>query len=251
MLLAMGKAIVAGHGAEVAPRRLPAALVLGGLTLAACSHASPSVAVGPSAPAAEPLGPASGVVFVGCGFLAIENHGATNFTALLRADHAQQVEKNGAAVLLDNVIVETTATTGRELGAPDLRGRALLLKHLDWEATYLGSQPGWRGLQRPEIGDIPLGVPFPTLAWIATPTGDVEVVGQKITGLLYVTAAIDDVVFALAAPLRSPSDLAAAGPVLQRILTTVHQTPQPTDMVAFSVKLKESPAPWVGCGKAN
>jgi hypothetical protein len=225
------------------------------LILPACAHAPPEPA--PAAPAAahkvetDRLEAASGVLFAGCGFLVIENHGATNFTVLLRAEHAEQLEKNGTAWVLDNVVVETTSTTAREMGAPELRNRPLLLKHLEWETRYLGDRAGWRGLARPEIGNLSLGVPFPTLAWIATPTGNVEVAGQSIKGLLYVSAAIDDVVFVLAAPLRSPSDLEAAGPVLQRILKTLHQTPEPTDLVAVSARMKESPAPWPGCATAE
>jgi hypothetical protein len=234
-----------------------APLVLASVMLAACAYvpAAPPPSAGslasPAPAAAEPLELASGAVFVGCGFLSIENHGDTHFTALLRADHAQQIKKNGTAFLLDNVVVEVTSTTAREMGASDLRGRSLLLKHMDWEAHYLNGLPAWRGLRRPEIGEVPLGVPFPTLAWLARPTGDAEVLGQKITALLYVSAAINDVIFVLAAPVRSPRELEEVGSALGRILKTLHETPDPTDVVALSTALKESPAPWSGCANVN
>jgi len=227
--------------------------LLASLMVAACAHPSSPPAAGPAtAPgstASEPLEAASGVLFVGCGFLSVENHGATHFTVLLRAEHGRQIQTKGSAFLLDDVLVEVTSTTAREIGAPDLRGQALLLKHMDWEANYLSRLPAWRGL-RPEPIRAGLDVPFPALPWMARPTGDVEVLGQKIAVLLYVSAAINDVVFVLAAPLRTPGDLTAAGLAIDRSLKTLRETAEPTDLVGLSAKLKESHAPWPGCQAA-
>ena len=225
--------------------------LLGSLLLAACGHASPPPpAAGPAtearSEASEPLEAASGAVFVGCGFLWIENHGATHFTVLLRAEHGRQIKKNGTKFLLDDVVVEATSTTAREIGAPELRGAALLRKHMEWEAEYLSRSPPWLGL-RPQPTPVGVDVPFPTLPRLARPTGDARVLGQKITAVVYVTAAIDDVVFVLVAPVRTLGDLEAADLAIDRSLKTLHETSEPTDLVALSIKLKESHAPWPGC----
>src|SRR5450432_812686 len=152
--------------------------LLASLMLEACGHAPPPPpavpATAPSSTASEPVEAASGIVFVGCGFLSVENHGATHFTVLLRADHGRPIKKNGTALLLDDVVVEVTSTTARNIGAPDLRGPALLRKHMDWETKYLSRLPAWRGL-RSEPNPVGVDVPFPTLPWLVRPTGDVEV----------------------------------------------------------------------------
>jgi hypothetical protein len=225
--------------------------VLGSLMLAACGHASPPPPpVGPAAEprsaASEPLEAASGTVFVGCGFLLIENQEATHFTVLLRAEHGRQIQKNSTKFLLDDVVVEATSTTAREIGAADLRGVALLRKHMEWETEYLSRSPAWRGL-RPEPNPVGVDVPFLTLPWLAGATGDAQVLGQKITALLDVTAAINDVVFVLVAPVRTPGDVGAAGLAMDRGLKTLHETSEPTDLVALSIKVKDSKAPWPGC----
>jgi hypothetical protein len=62
-----------------------------------------------------------------------------------------------------------------------------------------------------------------------------------------VSAAINDVVFVLAAPVRTRGDVGAAGLVMDRSLKTLRETPEPTDLVGLSAKLKESGAPWPGC----
>lgn len=228
--------------------------LLASLMLEACAHAPPPPpavpATAPSSTASELVQAASGVVFVGCGFLSVENHGATHFTVLLRAGHGRQIQKKGTAFLLDDVVVEVTSTTAREIGAPDLRGTALLRKHMDWEANYLSRLPAWRGL-RPEPNGVGVDVPFPTLPWLVRPTGDAVVLGQKIAALLYVSAAINDVVFVLVAPVRTLGDVTAAGLAMDRSLKTLRETSDPTDMIALSIKLKESSAPWPGCEIAH
>jgi hypothetical protein len=233
------------------PRPVRRCGLLGSLMLAACGHASPppppaGPATEPRSAASEPLEAASGAVFVGCGYLWIENHGATHFTVLLRAEHGRQIQKNSTKFLLDDVVVEATSTTAREIGAPDLRGAALLRKHMEWEAEYLSHAPAWRGM-RPEPTPVGVDMPYPTLPWMARPTGDAKVLGQKIAAVVYVTAAINDVVFVLAAPARTLGDLDAADLAIDRSLKTLHETSEPTDLAALSIKLKESKAPWPGC----
>ena len=223
--------------------------VLGSLLLAACGHESPLPPVGPTAPprstASDRVEAASGALFVGCGFLWIENHEATRFTVLLRAEHGRQIKKNSTAFLLDDVVVEATSTTAQEIGAPDLRGAALLRKHMEWEADYLRQSQAWSGM-RPEPNPVGVEVPFQTLAWLARPTGDAEVLGQKITAVLYLSAALNDVVFVLAAPVRTLGDLDAAGLAMDRSLKTLRETSESTDLIALSIKLKESKARWPG-----
>jgi len=46
---------------------------------------------------------------------------------------------------------------------------------------------------------------------------------------------------------RTLGDLDAAGLAMDRSLKTLHETSEPTDLVALSIKLKESKAPWPGC----
>ncbi len=228
--------------------------LLGILMLGACGHASPPAppagpAAQPRSASSEPLEAASGAVFVGCGYLWIENDGPTHFTVLLRAEHGRQIQKNSTKFLLDDVVVEATSTTARDIGAPDLRGAALLRRHMEWESEYLSHSPIWRGL-RPQPIPVGVDVPFPTLPWMAQPTGDANVLGQKIAAVVYVTAAINDVVFVLAAPARTRGDVDAADRLMDRSLKTLHETLEPTDLVALSMKLKESKAPWPGCANS-
>jgi hypothetical protein len=218
-----------------------------------CSHAAspPQVAKPASSEREQPqtFTPESGAVYVGCGFLLAENHGPTNFTVLLRAKHARQVpQPNYTAWILDGVLVETTIATAGDIGSPLLRGDALLRKHLEWEARDLAKKPGWAAMQTPTIGNIDLGVSFPSLVWIADATGNVEVLGQQIRHLVYVTAAIDDVVFVMAAPLRSHDELGAVGPTLQRSLRTLKRMSQPTNIRSLSAEIRSSTTGWKGCG---
>ena len=171
-------------------------------------------------------------MFVGCGFLSIENHGATHFTVLLRAEHGKQISKRGAtAFLLDDAIVEVTSTTAREIGADDFRGQALLRKHMEWEDNYLNGLPAWRGA-RPHPVRASVDVPFPTLPWFVKPTGDAELLGQKLIAVTYATAAINDVVYVLSAPVARPGDLDAGGLAIDKALKSLHQTAEPTDSAA-------------------
>lgn len=222
-----------------------------------CSHAAApgeGKAPSPGSRDGEPqtFSPTSGAVYVGCGYLVAENHGATNFTVLLLAKKAQQVpNRDYAAWVLDGVLVETTVASANEMASPRLRGDALLRKYLEWEAQDLAKKPGWASMQKPVVGNIDLGVPFPSLTWIADATGDVEVLGQKIAHLLYVTAAIDDIVFVMASPLRSRDELGVVGPSLQRILRTLKKTSRPTDIYSLSAEIRGSKVPWKGCGPSG
>lgn len=236
------------------PCKVTCVLALG--LCASCSHTSVTpakppmeqVAANTSVASTDP--PASGSVFVGCGFVVVENHGATNFTVLLAADHARAFP-NGieGAYILDNVALQTTSATARGMSAPTLRGHALLRKHMEWETQYLGARPGWIGLESPEIIRIDLNLPIPALAWVVKPTGRAEVLGQPIVGQLYVTAAIDDVVFSLVGAMRSPGEIEIVGPTFQRILKTLRRTSGPTDIFALSARLKSTHEPWAGCDK--
>ena len=222
-------------------------------TLAGCSHAAPQPQVQTAARVSaerqpETFTPTSGAVYVGCGYFVAENHGSTNFTVLLLAKKALQVpQQSYTAWVLDGVLVETTVARASEMASPLLRGDALLRRYLEWEAQDLAKKPGWAGMQRPTIGKIDLGVPFPSLVWIADATGDVEVLGQKIGHLLYVTAAVDDLVFVMAAPLRSRDELGVVGPTLERSLRTLKKMSRPTDIHSLSAEIRSSKTPWKGC----
>jgi hypothetical protein len=229
-------------------RHLNWAWILAAAIFSSCSHGS---SASPNSDPSSRFEPASGAVFVGCGFLVAEHHGATNFTVLMVAEEAKQVpDKENTAWVLDGVLVETTSASASDIGFPSARGESLLQRHLDWETKDLGKKSAWMNLKPPTIGKIDLGVEFPTMTWIVDATGDAEVLGVKIAHLLYVTAAIDDVVFVMAAPMRSRDELGVVGPSLQRSLRTLKKVSRPTDILKLSKEVRESPPPWKGCPPA-
>jgi hypothetical protein len=205
----------------------------------------------PSGPfAAAPgdtAGPPSASVFVGCGFLLIENHGRTTFTVLLRGEHVVQLPLQDQTVFdLDEVLVETTTASAELIGAPAARGEELLRRHMEWEAEWTARQHGWTGF-RPTGAPLDLGTGIPAMLWgYDTPT-PLNVMGQSVTGVMYLTAAVDDVVFVLSAPLRAGDDPARVGRKLRDDVRTLRKSPSPVDPVAFSRQLQAAPQPWDGC----
>jgi hypothetical protein len=102
-----------------------------------CAHARSPVAQ-PSRTGDEPIPlPASATVFLGCGFLLVENHGATLFSAVLAGKEMKQSAKDPSVVVLDGVLVRAATTSAAAMGLPSLRGTDLLgaLRSISASAT--------------------------------------------------------------------------------------------------------------------
>lgn len=204
---------------------------------------TPSIAAVPG----DTAGPPSASVFVGCGFLRIENHGGTSFTVLLRGEHAVQFPLQDQTVFdLDDVLVETTTPSAELIGAPAARGEDLLRRHMEWEAAWTARQHGWTGF-RPAGAPLDLGTGVPAMLWGYDAPTPLDVMGQSVTRMMYLTAAVDDVVFVLAAPLRPGDDPGRIGRTLRNAMRTLRKSPVPVDPLAFSRRLQASPQPWEGC----
>jgi hypothetical protein len=203
----------------------------------------PSIAAAPG----DTAGPPSASVFVGCGFLLIQNHRRTSFTVLLRGEHALQFPLQDQTVFdLDDVLVETTAASAELMGAPAARGEDLLRRHLEWEAEWTARQNGWTGF-RPTGAHLDLGTGIPAMLWgYDTPT-PLDVMGQSVTRVMYLTAAVENVVFVLSAPLRAGDDPARVGRKLREAMRTLRKSPSPVDPFALSRQLQSASQPWDGC----
>jgi hypothetical protein len=205
------------------------------------SEASIAAALGDTA------GPPSASVFVGCGFLLIQNHGRTSFTVLLRGEHAVQFPLQDQTVFdLDEVLVETTTASAELVGAPAARGEELLRRHMEWEAAWTARQNGWTGF-RPTSAPLDLGTGIPAMLWGYDMPTPLRVMGESVTSVMYLTAAVEDVVFVLAAPLRPGDDPARVSRTLHDGVLTLRKSPWPVDPVAFSRQLQAARQPWDGC----
>lgn len=229
------------------PRFSIAFAVLLGCAESKPRHAGAMTADAPPAAAPSDTTPASASVFVGCGYLLIENHPRTSFTVLLRAEHAVQFPLQDQTVFdLDEVLVETTTTSAEAIEAPAARGQELLRRHLAWEAKWTSDQRGWTNF-RPTGAPAELGTGIPAMLWGYDAPTPLDVMGQTVTRMMYLTAAVDDVVFVLSAPLRAGDDPGKVQRTLQDAMRTLRKSPSPVDPVAFSQKLQAAPPPWEGC----
>ena len=236
-------------------RSVPLALALA--TLVACSDTRPQgqargTAPPPSAAAAALVGqagnPPSAAVFVGCGYLLLENHGRTHFTVLLRAEHAVQFPLEGRSVFdLDEVLVETTVADAATMGAPEARGPELLARHMEWEAEFTAREQGWTAF-RPAGGPVDLGTGFPAGFWGYDTPAPLDVFGVKVTRMAYLTTAIDDRVFVMAAPMRPGDDPRVIARTLRAGMGSLRRAREPIDPHTFSEKIRSEPEPWEGCG---
>jgi hypothetical protein len=250
------------HGRAMFPRALELSCrrvtPLAALALAACAHPAPptptSIPATPSSRSAAPtaksetLPPLRGAsVFVGCGFLLVENHGLTHFTVFLGGKEHHQLPVGGQAVwIVDDVLFEVTDVDAAEMGVPGARGNDLLRRHMDWEAAYFAHLRGWPKLQ--PLGDpIDLGTGVTAWVWGFDTPKPYDLFGQTITRVLFTTVAVDDVVFSLAAPMRANDDVRHVADVLRGILVSLHRSPEPIDVVTLSEEVKASPRPWKGC----
>jgi hypothetical protein len=221
------------------------------VSMVGCAHPITSVSderpVVSSRPQSDPRG---GSVFVGCGYLLIEDRGATSFTILLTARQARHIPSDiGALYTLDNILVETQSTTAAEIGAPSLRGMDLLMRHQAWELDYTAKAQGWPPISpATSAPDLRLDG-IETLAWSYCTPRPFELLGQTVTTVAYLTAAIDDVVFVLAAALRETDDVRLAARVMAESMRTLRRTERALDLQEVSAKLKASRDPWPGCAE--
>lgn len=195
----------------------------------------------------EKLLPVSGTIFIGCGFLVVENHAPTNFTVLIAGKDVRQAAKDKAVFIVDGVLVETTATTAADVGIPSARGAALLRSHMEWEATYSAKAHGW---PTPHTDSDPVGLGIPGvdgLIWGYDFPAPVQVLGQNVVRIAYLTAAVDNVVFAAAAPGRPGDDFHAVYRVLGRIVRSIRREAKSIDLLELSSELKATKKPWKGC----
>ncbi|MFL5540667.1 MAG: hypothetical protein ACJ8J0_16875 [Longimicrobiaceae bacterium] len=208
---------------------------------------TPAAAQVPAPSAADSL-PTSASVFVGCGFLLVENHGTTNFTVLLRADDARQAsQESGSLWVLDGVAVETQVADAATMGAPQARGDQLLHRHREWETGYTAETNGWTGLRTTAPRMIDLNGGMRAMTWSYDTPTPLRVLGFEVTRVLYVTTAVDDLVFVMSAPLRPDDDAERVLRTIHRSLATLRSSDRPTDVYALSAQVQGGPRPWAGC----
>jgi len=226
LLLATACARPAAAPPPVAPPRPP---------VAAAPAAPPAAAVPAPRPSNPPLElPPSATIFIGCGFLRVENHGATTFSLVLPAAKPMQSKDNPSVVLLDDVLVQAAVTSAAEIGAPALRGEELLRRQMSWEADRMAQRRGWKNLPPPSGMPIELGLSGDIKVWFwgldAPEPFDVE--GVKVNRVAYVSVAIDDVVLTLASPLRPEEDPNTVARVMSRAMRSLRRSPSPIDVFA-------------------
>jgi len=215
------------------------------LLATACARptaAPPPVALRPVAkpapkPANTPLElPPSATIFIGCGFLRVENHGSTTFSLVLPAATPKQSMENPSVVLLDGILIQAAVARAAEIGAPALRGEALLRHQMSWEADRMAKRRGWNNLQTPSGQPIELGLGGDIKVWFWGLDAPelFEIDGVKVDRVAYLSVAVDDVVLTLASPLRPEDDPDPVARVMSRAMRSLRRSPSPID--AFAVQ---------------
>lgn len=186
-------------------------------------------------------------MFVGCGFLVVENHGPTNFTALVSGKDVHQAGKDKSVFIVDDVLVETTAATAADVGVPSASGAELLRSHMEWEAAHSAKAHGWPQIKT--ISDpVQLGIPgIDGLIWGYDFPAPAQVFGQNVVRIAYLTASIDNVVFVAAAPGRPGDDFKAVYRVLSRVVRSITREAKPIDLLDLSSRLRATNEAWKGC----
>ena len=201
------------------------------------------IAPGPAAPPAVALPapqaantpvelPSSATIFIGCGFLRVENHGATTFSLVLPAAKPQQSKMNPSVVLLDDVLIQAAVTSAAEIGAPALRGQDLLVQQMSWEAERMAKRRGWKNLPPPSGQPIELGLggDIKTWFWGLDAPESFVVDGVKVNRVAYLSVAVDDVVLTLASPLRQEDDPDPIARVMSRAMRSLRRSASPIDV---------------------
>jgi hypothetical protein len=228
-------------------------LLFAALTIAGCATPAKAQSVtqgstpSDTSDKASPLVPASGTVFVGCGYLVVENHGPTHFSVFVTGKDVGQARKGQSVFVVDGVLIETTTATAQEIGSPSARGVPLLRDYMTWESAYSAKKNGWPSVH-PDGEAVPLGTPgIDAFMWSYDFPSPIEVLGQTVVRAAYLTAATDDVVFVASAVARAEDDLHVVWQRLGRVVRALRRSSTPIDIVKLSSDLKASKEPWIGC----
>jgi hypothetical protein len=214
--------------------------------MVACSGAGAAPAQSPegdSTSAKESKAIDSAAVFVGCGFVYAGNAGNVPFSAFLKGNEASPVSDH--AFVLDNVLFEVQLVPAEQIGDPALRGKDLLMKHLRWELDYTSKTNKWPPIEPKGVKDLEI----PNLAavgWLYETPEPINVAGQEVDHMFYATAAIGNVVFVVASPLRPGEDVGNVAARLWDIMYSIKTLDQAVDPLALSKKLKNGEH-WPGC----
>jgi hypothetical protein len=151
--------------------------------------------------------------------------------------------------MVDDVLVESTVATAAAMGDRSLRGRSLLRRYLEWETQYASEQNGW-ALRVPPVTQFEVNG-HSALAWTYVYPSPIELFSVETTGALYITVAVDHVVFILASPLRGGPDIDPATRIMFDAIQTIEQTPEPFDVNALAREIKalDGSEQWVGCSR--
>ena len=229
-------------------------LVACGSAKAPASPTSPA-AVAQEAPEQKPLpaeksGAASGGLFVGCGFLFVDNEGNVPYSVFFAGNDVKHVpHETEIAIVLDGVLIEVNAATSEEIGVPGARGMALLQAHKDWETEHIRKTKGW-----PEFtgagagGRLDFGrSDLDAMMWGLDLPSEVEVLNQRVSRLAFVTAAIDNAVLVLTVPLRPDDELRTPAAKTGAAIRSLKLLSQPLDVNTLAEELEALNKPWSGC----
>jgi hypothetical protein len=187
-------------------------------------------------------------VFVGCGYLLAQDHGRESFTVLLRGDHVHSLPvESGEMWVIDDVLVELTSVRARDLGVPSARGAALLRAHRDWELAFTARSNGWPPI-RATGGQADAGqAGIPTMRWAYDVPGALTVFDQRIPRVMYLTAAIADLVFVMGLPMRASDDPGRVARIASRAMRSLRRANGPVDVNGLARQVRAHPQPWPGC----
>jgi len=188
------------------------------------------------------------MVRVPCGLVFVGNTHHVSFAALLRAKEARRVPQDPETVVLDGVLIEVEMTTAETISAPSARGLDLLTAHQKAMSAVLSKKMRWPPLhiegapdrldERPDLE---------VLSWHFDPPGPLEILGQQIVHVGYVTVAIDDAVFGFSVPFRKQESPEFALEKIRSIIRSIRRLDRPIDPVAFAEGLQNDPKAWPGC----
>jgi hypothetical protein len=193
------------------------------------------VAVAAPQPANTPLElPPTATIFIGCGFLRVENHGSTRFSLVLPAAKPMQSRLNPSIVLLDGVLIEAAVSNAAGIGAAASRGQDLLRQQMLWQADGLARRQGWKNLPPPSGQPIELGLggDIKTWVWGLDAPEPFDIDGVEVNRVAFLSVAVDDVVLTLASPLRPEDDPGPIARVMSRAMRSLRRSPSPIDVFA-------------------
>jgi hypothetical protein len=216
-------------------------ILLAAVASSGCAQTSPGRRDTREATSSQPgaADPKSGTIAMGCGYLVVENHGEVHFTAFVTGNDMQQVRRGMPIFVMDDVLLEIETATAATIGTSD-RGADLLRSHLRWEADFISRTNQWPALS-PVVEPVQSGVSgVEALRWTYEAAVPGVVHNRRVTRVMYVTAAIDGVVLAISAPMRSEDDPRAVAAKLDGIVRTVRRSPGPLDVGDLAKQFDEA-----------